>query len=363
MDTKSNFENPSIETESFKMAMGNDNQVYRQIFEKISDGVVIFEPFEGESFRIVEVNHAFELATGFNRNQLAGKTLEDAIMGKTVKELSQNLSYCMEQLSMVEEEVSLDFPTGRRRFTLTFTPVYSDDNQACGIAVIIRDITDGRYVEEALQEKNRHMRALLRLSRNLECAQSYVEVLSAAFEEVKTIIGYQRLWVYLLTEDKKYADLLTLGGSEFEIDVSRLTIEGDRMLEELTSASSIMVVEDAQNDDRVDKKIVALLKNRTIVNVPIILFDRHLGMVGAGTFGDEGIRVPTSAEYEFLTALASHMAVSLDRIHSMIERNEAVEALRKTNAELEQHRQHLESLVAERTRELSRARDAAKSSN
>lgn len=363
MDTKINSEKPSIEIKSPKLAIGNENHIYRQIFEKISDGVIIFEPFEGESFKIVEINRAFELATGFNRKQLVGKILEDAIMGETVKEFSQNLSYCIEQLSMVEEEVSLDFPTGRRRFNLTFTPICSDDGQACGIAVIICDITDDRNVEDALQEKNRHTRALLRLSRNLECAQSYKEVLNAAFEEVKTIIGYQRLWVYLLTEDKKYADLLTVGGSEFETDVSRLTIEGDRMLEELTSASSIMVVEDARDDDRVDKKIVALLKNRTIVNVPIILFDRHLGVVGAGTFGDEGVRVPTGAEYEFLTALASHMAVSLDRIHSMIERNEAVEALRETNAELEQHRRYLESLVAERTRELSQARNTSKSSS
>jgi signal transduction histidine kinase/ActR/RegA family two-component response regulator len=47
----------------------------------------------------------------------------------------------------------------------------------------------------------------------------------------------------------------------------------------------------------------------------------------------------------------------------IVERKLAEEALMETNRELENHRQHLETLVQERTHELSEARDAAESSN
>jgi len=60
------------------------------------------------------------------------------------------------------------------------------------------------------------------------------------------------------------------------------------------------------------------------------LFDRHLGSVGMGTFGDEGVRVPTGSERKYLAALASHMAVALDRIHLLAERKQAERALKES---------------------------------
>ncbi|MBK9600507.1 MAG: PAS domain S-box protein [Anaerolineales bacterium] len=67
----------------------------------------------------------------------------------------------------------------------------------------VRNITERKQAEEKLQERERHSQSLLRLSRNLERSQTYAEVLNAARDEVRNIIGYQNLWAYLLTEDKK----------------------------------------------------------------------------------------------------------------------------------------------------------------
>lgn len=194
------------------------------------------------------------------------------------------------------------------------------------------DITDRKRVEEALREKHAHTRSLLRLSRNLEQAQTFDEALKAARDEVRHSLGYQYLWVYLFTEDRKYAQILGAGGQSLkemvkQAGVSTLTIQGDRMLEETAAAREIVVVEDARRDERTNKEIVAQLGNRTIVNVPIIFLERHLGAVGTGTFGDEGVRVPTKSEQEYLEAMASHMAVVLDRIHLLNERREQAAAL------------------------------------
>ncbi|MBI5965606.1 MAG: PAS domain S-box protein [Chloroflexi bacterium] len=197
---------------------------------------------------------------------------------------------------------------------------------------IQRDITERKRTEKALQEREKQSQSLLRLSRRLEHAQTYPDVLNAAQDEVREVIGYQNLWAYLITEDKKYARALFASGPFEKIIMSEdgtatLTIQGDKMLEEIAEAREIVVVEDAQTDPRTNKEIVTALGNRTIVNVPIILFDRHMGSVGMGTFGEEGVQVPTALEREYLIALASHMAVTLDRIHLLTERRRVEQEL------------------------------------
>jgi PAS domain S-box-containing protein/putative nucleotidyltransferase with HDIG domain len=203
------------------------------------------------------------------------------------------------------------------------------------------DITERKQATDALQEREKHSQSLLRLSRRLESAQTYREALNAAHDEVKTIVGYQNLWVYLLSKDGKFFRSLVADGDRSETIMSEdgtatLAIEGDPMLEEIASAKEIVLIEDAQIDPRTNKEIARKLGNRTLINVPIILFDRHLGSVGMGTFRDEGVRIPTTAEQEYLKSMASHLAVSLDRIHLSLERKLAEEALRKSNILLEQ---------------------------
>ncbi|RJP47995.1 MAG: GAF domain-containing protein [Anaerolineaceae bacterium] len=197
------------------------------------------------------------------------------------------------------------------------------------------EVETRRRAEEHLQEREKHSQSLLRLSKRLERAQTYAEVLDTAQDEVRATIGYKNLWVYLISEDKQYAHSIVAGGPIEEVvmseeGVATLTIKGDRMLEEILESKDIVVVEDAQTDERVNKEIVKQLGNRTIVNIPIILFNRHMGSIGTGTFSEEGVRVPTASERDYLMALASHMAVTLERIHQFRERIKIEESLTKS---------------------------------
>ncbi len=193
--------------------------------------------------------------------------------------------------------------------------------------------------ETALQELYRHSQSLLRLSRTLEQAEDYNDVLLAARREVSETLGYPTIWVYLFSKDGQYAYPLAADGTASETimhdeKAARLTIPGDPMLEEIASSRDIVIVEDARTDPRTDKAIVAHLGNRTIINVPILFLDRHLGSIGMGTFGDEGIRVPSPTERDYLTSLASSLAVTLDRVHLQHERKQTEEALRSQRDQL-----------------------------
>lgn len=180
-----------------------------------------------------------------------------------------------------------------------------------------------------LLERDRHAEALLELSRRIESSHTERDVFEAAFDILRTHTGYRHYWVFVFDEDARHArHYMGSTGPESDPATATLTITGDPMLEEIATSHDIVVVENARTDPRTNKEIVERLGNRTIINVPIVFNARNLGAVGTGTFGDEGIRLPRPAERDFLKAVASQLAISLDRIHNRSEWQRAEQELR-----------------------------------
>jgi PAS domain S-box-containing protein len=179
-----------------------------------------------------------------------------------------------------------------------------------------------------LLERDRHAEALLALSRRIERAETQRDAFDAALDVLRANTPYHSHWIYVFAKNSDHAEFYMGTGPAQQASVARLPIKGDRMMEEIAAAADIVVVDDAPLDPRTDKKIVAELKCRTIVNVPIIFDHRNLGSVGTGTFGDEGVRLPSPAVRDFLKAVASHLAISLDRIHNRSEWQRAEQELR-----------------------------------
>jgi PAS domain S-box-containing protein len=235
--------------------------------------------------------------------------------------------------SVHDAQHMIAWPDGHRIFlSINGAPILNEAGNVDSIVFTIENITERRQAEDALKERERHSQSLLRLSRKLERAQTYDDVLNAAQDEVRDIMGYQNLWAYLFTPDKEQAKVLHAKGPMSNMVMSEegtatITIKGDRMMEEFLETKEIQVVEDALTDERTDKKIATKMGNRTLVHVPILLFDRLMGSVGMGTFWDEGVLVPTVSEREYLMALASHMAVTLDRIYQLDKRKQMEEKL------------------------------------
>ncbi len=302
---------------------------FRSMFEGHEAVMLLIEP---ESGKILGANESAEAFYGYTKAQLTGMSIQDINMlppeivaQERLKAVGAKKNYFVFPHRLASGET--------RTVEVHSSPIVGGEKPV--LFSIIHDITERKQAEAALLEKENQSQSLLRLSRNLERSQTYAEVLDAARAEVRTIVGYQNLWVYLLTEDKQhFIALSAIGEISDEVmkgeGISTLTIGDDQMLKEIAEAKEIVIVEDARTDPRTNKEIVARLGNRTIVNIPIILFDRHLGSVGTGTYGAEGVRVPTKPEQEFLSTLASHVAVALDRIHLLSERKDAVETLRES---------------------------------
>lgn len=308
---------------------------YRQVFQNTSDGLFLVDVLEDGRFRFSEFNPAEERSAGITSAAAAGRLVEEALPSELARQVTTNYRRCLDQEQAINYEEVLSLPAGRRSFNTTLIPIRDAQGRIHRIIGFSRDITERAAMLQSLETSNRHARSLLKLSRVLERAQSYSDVVTAAFEEVKEVIGYQRLWIYVLTGDRQEADGLIATSSGPPMQLPHLRIVGDPMLEEIATAVDMVVVEDATTDPRTNKEMVKQQGHRTLINVPIILFNNHLGSMGTGSFGDEGIHVPSPAERDYLTAIASHLAVSLDRIHTQSERNQAEEKARQLAAIVE----------------------------
>jgi hypothetical protein len=167
---------------------------------------------------------------------------------------------------------------------------------------------------------------LLVFARDLLRAESFGELLKVAQEEVRAAAGYGHVW--FLMADGERADelrLIDFAGSNRDIVwkvAPVLKVEGDRFLEELVASNSPVVIADARVDERTNKAIVEQLRNRTLINIPLRLGERRLGVFGMGTFGDEGCRVPSQRELDYLVGMAGQIAVATGRIQFLADRSE-----------------------------------------
>jgi PAS domain S-box-containing protein len=299
-----------------------------------------------EIYRIFEIDpeqfgasyDAFLNAIHPDDREMVNKAYTDSVANKTPYEIEHRLLMPDGRIKYVNEKCETH---------------YDAEGKPLRSIGTVHDITARKRAEDELLEREKHSQSLLSLSRKLESSQTYAEVLNAARDEVRSVIGYQNLWAYLLSEDKQSARALMADGPMSDAvmsdeRVATLPVKGDRMMEEIAAAKEIIVVEDAQTDERVNREVVAKLGNRSIINVPIIFYDRHLGSVGMGTFGAEGVRIPSASEKKYLMALASHIAAALDRIHLLIERAKAEVEINELNRDLEQR-------VGERTAQLEAA--------
>lgn len=191
------------------------------------------------------------------------------------------------------------------------------------------------------------MERLLAFARRLQNAGTFTELLDIAHVEVDEVTGYHNVWFYVSDqEDLKELRLIEATSKRRQQvwDFAQvLKIDSDPMLQELLQSDVPVVIVDARTDPRTDKKIVAQLENRTIINIPLRLMDKPFGLFGMGTYGDEGVRPPSPEHLQYLVGMASQIVVAASRIRFQEMRERTEKDRREFERRLSQA-QKLESL-------------------
>lgn len=125
-------------------------QRYRDVFENVSDALYLLEVTEDGRFRNIEVNPALVRSTGLSRAEMIGKYVDETVSDETGRTVVAKYRRCVEAGGVIDEEVTLDLPAGRRHYHSTLIPVRNDSGRIHRIAGITRDITDRKRAEELL---------------------------------------------------------------------------------------------------------------------------------------------------------------------------------------------------------------------
>ena len=183
--------------------------------------------------------------------------------------------------------------------------------------------------------------ALDSFSRQLRRVETYDQLIALVRDEVTARFGLPNAWLYVCErEEQTQLELVAAAGprtAAIRELVPVIPRAGDALVEALLRDEGPVVIQDAQLGDF--PEVTRRLGNRTVINIPMSVVDHTLGILGCGTFGEEGV-VPLDEEaLRLLVQMANMTSVALAR---MILRKRDRERL-ELHARLAQ-RQRLESL-------------------
>ena len=158
---------------------------------------------------------------------------------------------------------------------------------------------------------------LLGFSRELRRIDDYDGLIELVREELKSRFGLTHAWLYVFEDQEdEHAVLVAVAGPKAEQirkEFPVLSIAGDWLTAALRRDEGPIVILDARAVEG-NPEVARRLDNRTVVNMPIGVVDRALGVLGGGTFGDEG-PVPFDAEaIAHFVHLANMASVAVARL-------------------------------------------------
>ena len=239
---------------------------------------------------------------------------------------------------------------GRRTIEWSKSALLDSKGNTEFIVSIGIDITDKAKSEQAMVRSVQLETALVEIAHRLESAKSYVDIIEAVDSRLNDAMGYTGSWLYLVDQSSHNKDWYLVSkthnrmvDAERSPILKRIRIDDSEILRLIVKADELVVIEDARTDPRTNKEIIEKAGLRTIVFLPLTIEDTRIGVLGVGTFGSEGTRIPDEAELVFLNTLAM-------QISNVCKRIEYERRLAESNDELERR-------VEERTRELREAQE------
>ena len=179
--------------------------------------------------------------------------------------------------------------------------------------------------------------AVFRHAKELQQARTFGELGKVVFAAVSALTRYRHSWLAIIEpENPGFAKILQVSGelSEGVLEqVPTVPIAGDAMIAEVLLNEAVVVVNDARTDPRTNKELVALVQNRTIINVPMSVGTQVLGALGFGTFGEEEVLPPTADELDAMVVFSVQLAAAFERVraqdrHDRVEKERAALELR-----------------------------------
>jgi len=147
-------------TERKKMedALRESEERFRQFFENEPEYCYMTSP-EGI---ILDINNAALKMLGYTKEELVGKALQTVCAPEFLPQFEQHIAHWKKAGSIKDQEICVVSKDGRRRTVLLSIGAVRDEGGKIVYGVSVqRDITEHKWMEEALQKTEEHLRAIL----------------------------------------------------------------------------------------------------------------------------------------------------------------------------------------------------------
>ncbi|MCC7431310.1 response regulator [bacterium] len=121
------------------------------VYNSVSDGLVLVKIELDGSFRVLTANDAFFTSTGFEKEKITGKKVDEIFSQKGYEFLVSKYKEAMLSSIPVSYQKTSNLPKGRLVFDTTIVPIFDGEKICSHLLVITRDVTLKKETEEALR--------------------------------------------------------------------------------------------------------------------------------------------------------------------------------------------------------------------
>ncbi len=182
----------------------------------------------------------------------------------------------------------------------------------------VRDHAQQARMEEELARRTIHAQALLRLSKELERAETEEAVADAVARQIHEVLSYAHCSLFdfppQATECVRIAIRSVNPDLRLNSDIRKIPLTASQIVRDLASGQSPIVVEDARTDPRTNKDYAKRLKLVSMIHVSARTRNGGLIVMSFGTLVSEGPRVPDTDGLQFAGALVAQAAAAIDRL-------------------------------------------------
>jgi PAS domain S-box-containing protein len=320
---------------------------WNTVVENITDAVIVLDA----RLRLVDLNPAARKLTGSVPSEIVGKPFAAALAN-----WPELVAYCQEQVSP-RPEITLDVAGEHRYFDPSCVPVHDKRGQFTGHVLMLRDVTERRRAQEALQQAHDELEQRV-AARTEEVAQRIEElhslnelnhlfstrslpeqVIETALQEIVESITPDLALVYLREGRDLRLTALYPPAAGLQLQAPEAKHVGECLCGLAASLSRPQYSTDINRDPRCTLPECKQAGMRSFAALPLISQAEVLGVLGLASVTERDF----SKRSAFLEALAGEVALGLQNAH--------------LHTRLEQYTAGLEETVAQRTRELQAERD------
>ncbi|MEN9563952.1 MAG: hypothetical protein RIR73_2196 [Chloroflexota bacterium] len=168
----------------------------------INDSIIAVD----NKYHITAWNHAAEIMYGWTAEEALGNLSTNIIRSAMTAEERQEILKQLHELGMYRNEIIQYRKDGQPIHVETSTiTLYDKDKQNTGLLSVNRDITERKQAEKKLEKQNQRLKTLRDIDTAILAADSVENIVGAALEHIRELIGCERANLALIDWEKNEA--------------------------------------------------------------------------------------------------------------------------------------------------------------